>query len=259
MTRRVKVVAHVHSAWSYDASWSLPRIARAFGRLNVDVVLMSEHDDGFDQARWVDYVAACADASMPSTLLVPGIEYADADNAIHVPVWGDGAEFVGSGLGTRTVLDVARESGSFSVLAHPSRRDAWRRFDPAWFPLLSGIEVWNRKYDGWAPDRRAATVAADTGIPAFVSLDFHTRRQFFPLGLALEVEEPLTPSAVYAALGRGAFRPLMAGIPAVSLTRGLPYAALRGAETLRRRAASVARRVTDGRTSGRAGLPPAEH
>lgn len=29
---RIRVAAHVHSDWSYDGQWSLPKIAAAFGR-----------------------------------------------------------------------------------------------------------------------------------------------------------------------------------------------------------------------------------
>jgi predicted metal-dependent phosphoesterase TrpH len=42
-----QATCHVHSEWSYDGSWTLPRIAEAFGRRGSDVVLMSEHDKGF--------------------------------------------------------------------------------------------------------------------------------------------------------------------------------------------------------------------
>ena len=42
-----RAVAHVHSQWSYDASWSLSRIAAVFSRMHYSVVLMSEHSRGF--------------------------------------------------------------------------------------------------------------------------------------------------------------------------------------------------------------------
>jgi hypothetical protein len=70
----VRVAAHIHSSWSYDAKWSLQDIARAFRRRRYNVVLMSEHDRGFDQQRWVEYQKACMGASAGDILLVPGIE-----------------------------------------------------------------------------------------------------------------------------------------------------------------------------------------
>ena len=84
----VRVAAHVHSSWSYDAEWSLEEIARSFRRRRYDVVLMSEHDRGFNQERWIKYQKACAAESTGDILLIPGIEYEDADNVVHTPVWG---------------------------------------------------------------------------------------------------------------------------------------------------------------------------
>lgn len=248
----VRVAAHIHSEWSYDASWSLARIGQAFGRLGVDVVLMSEHNQGFDAAKWADYVSACHDASTAKTLLVPGIEYADTDNAVHIPIWGE-LPFLGDEPDIRRMLEAAAEMSGFSVFAHPGRKDAWSRFDPQWAPLLSAVEVWNRKYDGWAPDAATATRAAALDLQPFVSLDFHTRRQFFPLALALTVVGPVNPTSVYAALNAGAFEPLLAGLPAMAFTRGMPLVGLRGLERARRGAARAAHVVAERRTSGRSG------
>ena len=95
--RRIRVAAHVHSSWSYDGRWSLSQIAATFGRLGYDAILLAEHDRGFDAERWSAYRRACADASTESMLLVPGLEYSDASNSVHVPVWGD-VPFFGEGV-----------------------------------------------------------------------------------------------------------------------------------------------------------------
>jgi hypothetical protein len=86
--KSVRVAAYVHSSWSYNAEWWLQYIARAFRRRKYDVVLMSEHDRGFDKQRWAEYQKACVEASTDDILLIPGIEYEDADNVVHTPVWG---------------------------------------------------------------------------------------------------------------------------------------------------------------------------
>jgi hypothetical protein len=240
----VRAVAHVHSEWSFDADWPLPRLAASFRRRGYDVVLMSEHDLGFDQARWTEYADACREASSPDLLLVPGIEYADQDNAVHLPVWGD-VPFLGSGHCGLPLLRAAHEAGGFAVFAHPHRREAWRRFDPSWVPYLGAVETWNRKYDGWAPNRSAVHLADDTGVDAFVSLDFHTRRQFFPLSMVLEVEGAVDRAGVEAALTAGAFRPTMGRMAAERFSHGVPGAAAQGCERARRRLA----RFTHGRAA----------
>jgi hypothetical protein len=234
--RRVRAAAHVHSAWSDDASWSLPRIAATFSRLGYGVVLMSEHSRGFSAAKWSDYVAACAAASSARVLLVPGIEYGDADDVVHIPVWGHGP-FLGDDLPTGKLLAAVGETGGTAVWAHPWRREAWRRFDPAWVDQLAAVEVWNRKYDGIAPSRAAVKLAERESLRASVALDFHTRRQLFPLALALEVDDPPTVDGVYAALAEGKYAPRFLGLPLTPLLHGPGEAALHGLELLRRTAA----------------------
>jgi hypothetical protein len=229
----VRAAAHVHSEWSYDASWPLEALAEAFARRRYDVVLMAEHDRGFDEERWQAYREACAAAS-GRVLLVPGMEYEDSDNVVHIAVWGEDAPYFGHGRATLETLEDARSASCTAVFAHPWRRDAFTRFRPEWAPLLSAVEIWNRHYDGVAPSREGLRLSREHGLAPFVSLDFHTRRQFFPLAMELEVDGTLTPPAVYAALAAGAFRPAALRVSALRFTRGAPGATARGLERTRR-------------------------
>lgn len=230
----VRVAAHVHSSWSYDAHWSLRDIARAFRRRHYDVVLMSEHDRSFDERTWADYQLACQEASTEGSLLVPGIEYEDFDGVVHVPVWGDGVPFLGAARPTLELLRDARAENAIAVLAHPWRRQALSRYEREWGPLLTAIEIWNRKYDGIAPGRQLKRFADREGIDPFVSLDFHTSRQFFPLAMSISLAgEPSTASLVKA-IGDGHFRPEFLGLSVLRFTGGLEGAALRSIETVRR-------------------------
>jgi hypothetical protein len=185
--RTVRAAAHVHSAWSDDASWPLSRIAAAFARLRYSVVLMAEHSRGFSAAKWQEYTEACREQSNERVTLVPGIEYGDEDDVVHIPVWGR-VPFLGEAPCITTLLGEVTEAGGTAVWAHPWRRDAWQRFDPSWRQHLAGVEVWNRKYDGIAPSRRSVELSHRHETRPFVALDFHTRRQLFPLSLALQVE-----------------------------------------------------------------------
>jgi hypothetical protein len=230
----VRAAAHVHSEWSYDASWSLEGLAQAFARRRYDVVLTAEHDRGFDDARWQAYREACAAASDGRILLVPGMEYEDADNVVHVAVWGGGAPYLGHGRATLEMLEDARRAGCATVLAHPRRRDAFTRFRPEWAPLLSAVEIWNRHYDGVAPSREGLRLSQENGLAPFASLDFHTRRQFFPLAMELELDGAVSATAVYAALAAGRFRPSALRLSAMRFTHGPPAAAAHGLERARR-------------------------
>jgi predicted metal-dependent phosphoesterase TrpH len=236
----VRAVCHVHSEWSYDGSWTLADLARAFRRRRYDVVLMTEHDIGFTEERWQRYREACADASTDHLLLVPGIEYSDEENCVHIEVWGE-LPFFGEGLDTTQLLDRVTEFGAFAVLAHPGRGEAWRKLNPSIFAQLSGVEVWNRQYDGWAPSRAALHLANTNRLLPFVGNDFHTARQFFPLAMAIDVREPIVSEHIYEALCERRCRSRAFRVPATRVVNGLPGAALRGAERVRRPLARAVR------------------
>jgi len=233
IVKRVRAAAHIHSEWSDDASWPLERLVESFRKRRVNVLLMCEHSRGFSDVKWSQYVEACVRASTSDMLVVPGIEYNDADNVVHVPVWGD-VPFLGETPDIDQVLARSDEENGIAVFAHPWRRDAWRRFDPTWAKHLTAVEIWNRKYDGWAPDRRALAYAKDLGLPGFVSLDFHTARQFFPLAMELDVKGELNRSGFEDALRAGRFEAHAFSRHALRLVSGLSGSALVAAEAARR-------------------------
>lgn len=243
--RTARFASHVHSAWSDDASWTLDDLRDALRKRGYDGALMCEHDRGFTENRWQEYREECIRASRDGFLFVPGIEYGDVDNVVHLPAWGP-LPFLGEGRDPGTLLGHIAEEGGLAVLAHPWRRDAWERFDPGWAPHLLAVEIWNRKYDGIACERRALQLAQDEGLRPFVALDFHTSRQFFPLATRLQVQE-LTAAATFAALQEGRWRPEFLGRSALRFTGGLPGTALAGLESARRAARRVVRRARDPR------------
>jgi len=203
----VRVAVHVHSHWSYDGNWSLETIAAAFGRMKFDAVLMAEHDRTFSQERWHDYVAACGRASSTtSALLVPGIEYSDPDDVVHVPVWGSPA-FLGRGQPTSELLERTTAADALAVFAHPQRRDAWMRLDPSWLTHLFGFEAWNSRY-GVLPDAAASSFAAGQALLVpFYALDFHRGRDLKPVSVQLNIPGgALSTDAVIAALRSGPHR-----------------------------------------------------
>lgn len=237
---RVRAAAHLHSEWSDDAAWPLEKMVEAFAKRRCDVLLMCEHSRGFTDAKWSRYVEACARASTPDVLVVPGIEYNDSDNVVHVPVWGD-VPFLGETPDIAEVLARAEAENGIAVFAHPWRREAWRRFDPAWAKRLTAVEIWNRKYDGWAPNREALAYAERLGLPPFVALDFHGARQFFPLAMELTLTEAPTRSGVEEALRTGHFEALAFSRSALRLASGVGGVALAAAESARAVAARAVR------------------
>jgi hypothetical protein len=239
---RLRTAPHVHSDWSYDGTWTLDALARLFARLGYDAVLMAEHDRGFDQERWDAYRSACAEASSAGALLVPGIEYEDGENVIHVPVWGS-ERFLGGGIPTATLLERVRETGASAVLAHPARRRASELFEPGWARDLVGVEWWNRKYDGYAPGPVTGRSLGIHGAIPFVGIDFHTARQLIPLAMVFDVEGDASVEAVYGALRARRCRPEAFGMPALRFTQGRGQRAMDALETTRRRVAKMVREL----------------
>ena len=68
--------------------------------------MMTEHDRGFSATRLAEYRDACMRASNSEILIVPGIEYSDAANQVHVLVWGK-IPFLGENLPTGEMLEAA--------------------------------------------------------------------------------------------------------------------------------------------------------
>src|SRR5690349_1584499 len=79
---------HVHSEWSYDGNWTVDSLSEKFSLRGSRVLMMTEHDRGFTAAKLANYRDACARASSNKMLVVPGIEYSDPENRVHVLVWG---------------------------------------------------------------------------------------------------------------------------------------------------------------------------
>ncbi|GAA1969422.1 hypothetical protein GCM10009798_32500 [Nocardioides panacihumi] len=238
-----RVAVHLHTGWSFDGHWPLERLVRILRRRGYDAMLTAEHSQSLSPEQWERYQEACAALTTPDFLVVPGLEYRDADNVVHVPVWGERMPHLGDRRETGELLaDVAGHGGA-AVLAHPARRAAWTLVRPEWVPLLSGVEVWNRKYDGLRPSDPGATLARERDLPALASLDFHRRRQLAPLATRIDVDGPLETSTVVTALRAGRVRPEFLGRPVATWTRGAPSVALRGAEEGRRMAAATVRRL----------------
>lgn len=195
-----KAVVHIHSDWSYDGDWSLPKIASFFGRMGYSLILTSEHDCTFDNERWEAYRRVCREASTDNTLIIPGLEYSDESNTIHVLVWGV-LPFLGKNQMTGDLLQSVNDLKGICVLAHPSRRDAWQNLAPSWLPLFHGIEQWNRKFDGVAPSREAiALLNVNNTSQPFVGLDFHRANQLFPLSMMIRINDTLSEKSVIDAL-----------------------------------------------------------
>jgi predicted metal-dependent phosphoesterase TrpH len=238
----VLAACHVHSNLSYDGSYTLEALSDKFSRAGYRVLLMTEHDRGFSPERLRQLRQLCDAASTRDLLIIPGIEYSDASNQVHILVWGD-VPFLGENLPTRETLQRVKEADGVAVLAHPFRRNAWQCFEPSWGEALAGIEVWNRKYDGFAPNRIAQELQRSIGAIPFVGLDFHTQRQFFPLAMAMDIDSTVTELSVLECIRARRVNPRVFGfqVDGQLVRHALPI--LEVAEASRKKCASASRKM----------------
>ena len=184
-------------------------------------------------------VQSCAEASSDKILVVPGMEYSDQANRVHVLVWG--VPFLGEGLPTGEMLEAVNAAKGAAVLAHPSRKDVWKDFETQWADRLIGVEVWNRKYDGWAPSKNASKMVQPGNSVPFVGLDFHTDRQLFPLTMSLDLPDIVNEEEVIKCLRSRSCAARAFGVPLDHslLRKTIPTLGI--AEHGRRKAASIIR------------------
>lgn len=238
----VLAACHIHSNWSYDGSYTIEALSEKFSRAGYRVLMMTEHDRGFSPERFCQLRQLCDKASTKDLLIIPGIEYSDAANQVHVLVWGD-VPFLGENLPTKEMLGKVKEAGGVAVFAHPFRRNAWQCFERSWGEALSGIEVWNRKYDGWALNRIAQDLQRSVGAIPFVGLDFHTQKQFFPLGMAMDIDSAVTEQAVLDSIRSRRVNPRVFGfeVEGELVRHALPILGV--AEASRKKCAKASRKM----------------
>jgi hypothetical protein len=112
---------------------------------------------------------------------------------------------------------------------------------------LLGIEVWNRKTDGWAPSRHAYPLLNGNNCVQFVGLDFHDSNQFFPLAMELEIKSEIDEAGVLEAFRTKRCFAKAFGASFEQKDSNWWMPALRTAELGRRSAARIYRKLAGGR------------
>jgi predicted metal-dependent phosphoesterase TrpH len=227
---RARGIIHVHSTYSYDSTTPLAEVAAMARRRGLAVVVQTEHSNEMTTASHALYRAEAARLSTEGVFIEPGVEYASADNAIHVLVlgieafWQDLARF---DLGRiDDLLNRVREGGGLSILAHPERAHALDKLPPGVLHRFDGLEVWNGKTDRWAPSPRALEALQSfqsNGRAAFATagLDLHRIQDFVPVGLEFE-GEPRTSRQILDALAQRRFKIFFGPIVWDANRAGLP-------------------------------------
>lgn len=79
--------------------------------------------------------------------------------------------------------------------------------DP-WHP---GVQVWNRKTDGWSASENGIRLWKQTGVAPIADLDFHRKNQFYPLRMEVDVSHDAGCEEVFEAIRAGRISPRFRG------------------------------------------------
>jgi len=209
-----RVIVHAHSLWSYDGTKTLGELSRLFSPF-ANILMMTEHSQRFSASRFKEYQDECSDASTQSLRILPGMEYSTEKNEIHILTWGIN-EYLGEELRVETILAKVAQAKGVAILAHPGRREIWKKYDHTWTNNLYGIELWNRKTDGLSSSRHAEKLLQITKLNAIASLDFHEKNQIYPLYNILRSNRPIsemTNSQIIELIRSTTLYPRFAGLP----------------------------------------------
>jgi predicted metal-dependent phosphoesterase TrpH len=244
-------LVHVHSSFSFDSPTPLREVKTLAQGKGVSFVIQTEHSNEMTAGthrRYLEEARGLADARF---LMLPGVEYATADNRIHVLVLGVDVFWEDLRLcpADRLVelLGRVRSAGGLSILAHPERADAIDRLAPGALELIDGIEVWNGKTDKLGPSPRGIVEVIrrrrrGQRVLALAGLDLHRPKDHLPVGIETE-HAPAGEADLLGMIREARFRiyagPIRwdasrCGVPAESFGRA-SKAALDAARAVKRR------------------------
>jgi len=207
-------LVHVHSSYSFDSSTTLAEVKTLARGKGLSFVIQTEHSNEMtldSHRRYLEEARGLADDRF---FMLPGVEYATADNRIHVLVLGVDAFWEDLRLcpADRLVelLGRVRSAGGLSILAHPERADAIDRLPAGALGSIDGIEVWNGKTDKLGPSPRGILEAMrrrrrGERVLALAGLDLHRPADHVPVGIETE-RAPAGESDLLAMIREARFR-----------------------------------------------------
>lgn len=196
---------HLHTEYSYDGNYTLSDIAGLAKKHGHSFILLTEHNDDFNDDKMKRFVSACKHFSSDSMLIIPGLEV-NCDFGRHILALG-----VTRRIETASpdhVVESIKENGGLAIIPHPCLYQ-FRSF-LASAENLNGVEVWNSRYDGtWAPNPRSFSLLRrlrheNPNIFAYAGQDAHSLSDVSDLRVTMELES-ITEYEILFSLARGRF------------------------------------------------------
>lgn len=192
----LKGILHAHSNYSYDGHNSIKDIVDWAVTEGLDFVVLTEHDNDFDEHKYSDYVRECK-RYREKILVLPGIEYSFGEKReIHTNIIGINRFILSKNTDDLSAfLDEVHSLGGLAILNHPLNIiklltiDVLNKFDC--------YEIWNTKSDyNYSPDlKNISTFISSKNIwKAIATSDIHR----FPLNdyVTLCINNPATSCSI---------------------------------------------------------------
>jgi hypothetical protein len=168
---------------------------------------VSDHAEAFDDRKMEQYVCLCETLSIPSFLVIPGLEFALKGGTIHILGYGIRKRIRFSSM--EALVDGIHDAGGIAVLAHPPVGSI--NLIGSIKAKLDGVEVWNGRYDGTVAPRADSFQLLrrirlmNTRAAAFCGVDLHQVAQLRKI-VHMEVEsDRLEESAILDAMRASRF------------------------------------------------------
>ncbi len=170
--------------------------------------------------------------------MVPGMEYSDPSNTIHILVWGCRGSSVA--LPTMELLQRVQKNGGVAVMAHPLRRWLGSILIPLGRPCSAASKSGTAKrMDGHEPHGLATL--GHTGLRSFAGLDFRSAPVFRTSASQCTIAGELTADAMVDSFRAGNAESVAFGRSVQTLVGRRSMAALSAVERLRRSLARIMR------------------
>lgn len=199
----LKLDLHVHTIFSGDAL-TRPREAISWARkAGLNGLAITDHDT----LRGAEIAQRLARGK--NIIIIPGLEVESLGG--HILALGV-SELVKSGLGLEETVEMIREAGGISILAHPFALLAPRKWSPEGLRALDAIEVVNARellfeFSRWM----AKKLASALGKPGTGGSDAHSREAIGMAYTLIEADQDM--DSILEAIRKGRIEPKGHKIP----------------------------------------------
>jgi len=181
-------IFHIHSNYSYDGKISLAELKYECVKRNLRFMLLTDHAQGFDNAKLQKLVEECKQLSTEGFFAVPGLEFS-LDEYKDTHLIAVGLQSFPADSSPNSIIEETKKNSGLLVIAHPARNSYF--LPESIVDALDGIEIWNAAYNSrYLPDAKAISLLKElktknSDLVGLGGLDLHDSTGLKGLRLAV--------------------------------------------------------------------------